>query len=44
MASIGAASFFSDAGHEIATAVLPSYLTGVLRGSARRVRKLCHGL
>jgi MFS family permease len=32
--SIGAASFFSDAGHEIATAVLPSFLTSVLRGSA----------
>jgi MFS family permease len=32
--NIGAASFFSDAGHEIATAVLPSFLTGVLRGSA----------
>jgi MFS family permease len=34
VASIGAASFFSDAGHEIATAVLPIFLTGVLRGSA----------
>jgi MFS family permease len=34
VASIGAASFCSDAGHEIATAVLPSFLTGVLRGSA----------
>jgi MFS family permease len=34
VASIGAASFFSDAGHEIATAVLPSFLTSVLRGSA----------
>lgn len=34
VASVGAASFFSDAGHEIATAVLPSFLTGVLRGSA----------
>jgi MFS family permease len=34
VASIGAASFFSDAGHEIATAVLPSFLTGVLHGSA----------
>jgi MFS family permease len=32
--SVGAASFFSDAGHEIATAVLPSFLTGVLHGSA----------
>jgi hypothetical protein len=28
------ASFFSDTGHEIATAVLPSFLTSVLRGSA----------
>jgi MFS family permease len=34
VASIGAASFFSDAGHEIATAVLPAFLTSVLRGSA----------
>jgi MFS family permease len=34
VASIGAASFFSDSGHEIATAVLPSFLTGVLHGSA----------
>jgi MFS family permease len=34
VASVSAASFFSDAGHEIATAVLPSFLTGVLRGSA----------
>ena len=34
VASVGAASFFSDAGHEIATAVLPSFLTGVLHGSA----------
>jgi MFS family permease len=34
VASVGAASFFSDSGHEIATAVLPSFLTGVLRGSA----------
>jgi hypothetical protein len=34
VASIGMASFFSDAGHEIATAVLPSFLTSVLRGSA----------
>jgi hypothetical protein len=34
VASIGAASLFSDAGHEIATAVLPSFLTGVLCGSA----------
>jgi MFS family permease len=34
VAGVGAASFFSDAGHEIATAVLPSFLVGVLRGSA----------
>src|SRR6266536_2405678 len=34
VASVGAASFFSDAGHEIATAVLPSFVTSVLRGSA----------
>lgn len=34
VASIGVASFFSDSGHEIATAVLPSFLTSVLRGSA----------
>lgn len=32
--SVGAASFFSDSGHEIATAVLPSFLTSVLHGSA----------
>jgi MFS family permease len=31
---IGAASFFSDAGHEITTAVLPSFLTGTLHASA----------
>jgi len=30
VASVGAASFFSDAGHEITTAVLPSLLTTVL--------------
>jgi len=34
VAGVGAASFFSDAGHEIATAVLPSFVTSVLRGSA----------
>src|SRR6266566_203839 len=34
VASVGAASFFSDTGHEIATAVLPSFLTSSLRGSA----------
>ena len=32
--SIGAASFLSDSGHEIATALLPSFLTSVLHGSA----------
>jgi MFS family permease len=34
VASIGAASFLSDSGHEIATAVLPSFLTTVLHSSA----------
>lgn len=34
VAGIGAASFFSDFGHEIATAVLPSFLTSVLHASA----------
>ena len=32
--AIGAASFFSDAGHEITTAVLPSFLTTTLGASA----------
>lgn len=32
--SVAAASFFSDSGHEIATSVLPSFLTGVLHSSA----------
>lgn len=32
--SVGAASFFSDSGHEIATSVLPAFLTSVLHGSA----------
>jgi MFS family permease len=32
--AVGLASFFSDFGHEIATAVLPSFLTSVLRSSA----------
>jgi MFS family permease len=31
---VGAASFFSDSGHEIATAVLPSFITTVLHSSA----------
>ena len=34
VASLGAASFFSDAGHEIATSVMPAFLTSVLGGSA----------
>ena len=32
--SVGSASFFSDAGHEITTSVLPSFLTVTLRASA----------
>ena len=32
--SVGLASFFSDAGHEITTSVLPSFLTVTLRASA----------
>ena len=32
--SVAAASFFSDSGREIATSVLPSFLTSVLHGSA----------
>lgn len=31
--SVGAASFFSDAGHEVATSVFPSFLTSVLHAS-----------
>jgi hypothetical protein len=34
VASIGTASFFSDSGHEIATALLPSFITSVLHASA----------
>ncbi len=34
VASVGLASFFSDAGHELTTSVLPAFVTGVLRGSA----------
>lgn len=34
VASVGLTSFFSDSGHEIATAVLPSFITSVLHGSA----------
>jgi MFS family permease len=32
--SIGVASFFSDAGHEIATSILPTFVTVTLRSSA----------
>jgi MFS family permease len=32
--SVGGASFFSDAGHEIATSILATFVTQVLRGSA----------
>jgi MFS family permease len=32
--SVSLASFFSDSGHEIATAILPSFVTAVLRSSA----------
>ncbi len=34
VASVGLASFFSDTGHEITTAILPTFVTTVLRGSA----------
>jgi MFS family permease len=34
VAGIGLASFFSDAGHELTTSVLPTFVTSVLRGSA----------
>jgi MFS family permease len=33
VASVSLASFFSDSGHEIATAVLPSFVTAVLRST-----------
>lgn len=32
--SVGAASFFSDAGHEIATSTLPSFLTSTLHSGS----------
>ncbi|SBS78147.1 Major facilitator transporter [uncultured Mycobacterium sp.] len=32
--AVGAASFFSDSGHEITTAVLPAFVTGTLGASA----------
>ncbi|OMB93589.1 MFS transporter [Mycobacterium colombiense] len=32
--AVGAASFFSDSGHEITTALLPTFLTSTLHGSA----------
>lgn len=34
VASVGAASFFSDSGHEITTSLLPTFFTSVLHGSA----------
>lgn len=34
VAGVGAASFFSDTGHEIATSLLPSLVVGLLQGSA----------
>jgi hypothetical protein len=35
---VGAASFFSDSGHEIATAILPSFITTVLRAARVHAR------
>src|SRR5712691_6259415 len=32
--SVGLASFFSDSGHEIATSILPTFVTVTLRSSA----------
>lgn len=32
--AVGAASFFSDCGHEVTTALLPTFLTSTLHGSA----------
>ena len=32
--AVGAASFFSDVGHEMVTSVLPAFITSVLGGSA----------
>lgn len=32
--AVGATSFFSDSGHEITTALLPTFLTSTLHGSA----------
>jgi hypothetical protein len=32
--AVGAARFFSDAGHEVTTSVLPAFLTGTLDASA----------
>lgn len=34
VAGVGGASFFSDTGHEITTAVLPTFLTSILHASA----------
>lgn len=35
--AVGAASFFSDTGHEVTTSVLPTFLTGTLGASAAAV-------
>jgi MFS family permease len=35
--AVGAASFFSDAGHEVTTSVLPAFLTGTLGASAAAI-------
>src|SRR5689334_5132674 len=40
---VGLASFFSDSGHEIATSVLPAFLSGVL-GASASVLGLIEGL
>jgi hypothetical protein len=35
--AVGAASFFSDAGHEVTTSVLPAFLTSTLGASAAAI-------
>jgi len=41
VASVGAASLFSDAGHEMATSVLPTFLTSTLHaGPAARASRI----
>jgi MFS family permease len=35
--AVGAASFFSDAGHEVTTSVLPAFVTGTLGASAAAI-------